>query len=75
MNWLYGAWAVFEKDTRLELRSRYAINMLLMFILSSVLLVLFAIGQERVSERVQSALLWVIITFSAAVGADHGRRH
>jgi heme exporter protein B len=68
MDWLYGAWAVFEKDARLELRSRYAINMLLMFVLSSVLLVLFAIGQEPVSERVQSALLWIIITFSAAVG-------
>ena len=46
MNWLHGAWAVFEKDLKLELRSRYAINTLLMFVLSSLLLVLFAIGQE-----------------------------
>lgn len=68
MNWLHGAWAVFEKDLRLELRSRYAINMLVMFVLSTLLLVLFAIGQEQVSERVQSALLWVIVTFSAAIG-------
>ncbi|RMF57646.1 MAG: heme ABC transporter permease CcmB, partial [Bacteroidetes bacterium] len=28
MNWLYGTWAVFEKDVRLELRSRYAVSML-----------------------------------------------
>lgn len=68
MNWLHGAWAVFEKDLRLELRSRYAINMLVMFVLSTLMLVLFAVGQEQVSERVQSALLWVIVTFSAAIG-------
>lgn len=68
MNWLHGTWAVFEKDLKLELRSRYAINTLLMFVLSSLLLVLFAIGQETVSERVQSALLWVVILFSASVG-------
>lgn len=68
MDWLHGAWAVFEKDLKLELRSRYAINTLLMFVLGSLLLVLFAIGQEDVSERVQSALLWVVLLFSASVG-------
>ena len=29
MSWLHGTWAVLEKDLRLELRSRYALNMLL----------------------------------------------
>ena len=66
--WLHGAWAVFAKDLKLELRSRYAINMLLMFVLAALLLVLFAVGQEEMSERVQAALLWVVILFSAAVG-------
>lgn len=68
MNWLNGAWAVFEKDLRLELRSRYAVNMLIMFVLSSLLLVSFAIGQETVSTRMQTALLWIVIMFSAAIG-------
>ncbi|WP_456429433.1 heme exporter protein CcmB [Rhodocaloribacter sp.] len=68
MNWLYGAWAVFEKDLRLELRNRYAVNMLLMFVLSSLFLVAFGIGETAVSTRVQGALLWVVIMFSAAVG-------
>ncbi len=68
MNWLYGTWAVFEKDVRLELRSRYAVSMLLLFVLSSLLLMAFGIGQTAVSTRVQSALLWVVILFSAAVG-------
>ncbi len=68
MDWLHGAWAVFSKDLKLELRNRYAINMLLMFVLAALLLVLFAVGQEEMSERVQAALLWVVILFSAAVG-------
>ncbi|QXD14151.1 heme exporter protein CcmB [Rhodocaloribacter litoris] len=68
MNWLYGTWAVFEKDLRLELRSRYAVSMLLLFVLSSLLLVAFGLGPVTVSPRVQSALLWVVILFSAAVG-------
>lgn len=68
MDWLTGAWAVFMKDVRLELRSRYAINMVLMFVLGALVLILYAVGQESVSDRVQSTLLWVIILFSAAVG-------
>ncbi|MFQ5568075.1 MAG: heme exporter protein CcmB [Rhodothermales bacterium] len=68
MDWFHGTWAVFYKDLKLELRSRYAINMLLMFVLASLLLVTFAIGQESVSERVQAALLWVVILFSASIG-------
>lgn len=68
MHWLTGAWAVFRKDVRLELRSRYAVNTLLMFVLAALLLVAFAIGREAISERVQAALLWIIILFSAAIG-------
>ena len=67
-NWLYGAWAVFEKDVRLEFRNRYAINTLLMFVLASMPLVLFAMGQENIGIREQSALLWLIILFAGAVG-------
>lgn len=68
MDWIYGAWAVFEKDVRLEMRSRYALNMLLMFVLSSLLLIAFAIGQDGISTRMQSALLWIVILFSASIG-------
>ncbi len=67
-NWLHGTWAVFEKDFRLELRNRYAINTLLMFVLASMPLVLFAMGQENIGIREQSALLWLIILFAGAVG-------
>jgi len=68
MEWLRGAWAVFRKDVRVELRNRYAINTLLMFVLAALLLVLFAVGQQPVSERVQAALLWIVVLFSASIG-------
>ena len=68
MNWLTGAWAVFRKDVRIELRSRYAVNALLMFVLGSLLLMLFAIGSEPISARVQAALLWIVLLFAASIG-------
>jgi heme exporter protein B len=68
MNWIHGTWAVLEKDLRLEMRSRYAVNMLLMFVLSSLLLVAFAVGQDEISPRLRAALLWIVILFSASIG-------
>lgn len=68
MDWLAGTWAVFQKDLRLELRTRVAVNALLLFVASSLLLVVFAVGQVNVNERVASALLWIVIVFAAAVG-------
>lgn len=68
MNWLFGAWAVFLKDVRLELRTRYAVNMLLMFVLASILLMLFAVGQEPLGPRIQSGMLWIVILFAASIG-------
>ncbi len=67
-DWLHGAWAVFMKDLRLELRHRHALNMLLLFVLGTVLTVLFGVGQQPTGPRVQAALLWVVILFSAALG-------
>jgi heme exporter protein B len=66
--WLAGSWAVFEKDVKLELRSRYAINMLLMFVVSVIALILIAIGREPLSVGVEAALLWIVVLFAAALG-------
>jgi len=68
MTWLAGAWAVFRKDLRVELRSRYAVNSLLLFALGTLLIVAFAIGPQPVSARVRSALLWIVLLFAASIG-------
>ncbi|BBM73731.1 heme exporter protein CcmB [Rhodothermus marinus] len=66
--WLRGFWAVFEKDIKLELRARYAINMLLLFALGALVVMAFAVGSTPLSARVQAALLWTVLLFAAAVG-------
>ena len=68
MNWIAGAWAVFRKDLQLELRSRYALSTLLLFVLSTTLVVLFGIGSAPLSGEVEATLLWVVVLFAAALG-------
>ncbi|MEM8558264.1 MAG: heme exporter protein CcmB [Bacteroidota bacterium] len=65
---LRATWAVFRKDVQLELRSRYAINALGMFVAASLVLVLFALGRTEISPPVRAALLWIVILFAACVG-------
>jgi len=67
LHWLHGSWAILLKDLKLELRNRYALNALLIFVLSTILIVLLGIGEDM-STRAQAGLLWIVILFSAAVG-------
>ncbi|MDX1700047.1 MAG: heme exporter protein CcmB [Melioribacteraceae bacterium] len=60
--------AVFQKDWQSELRTRYAINALAMFILVTISVILFSIGQENISEHLTGGLFWVVIFFSAMSG-------
>ncbi len=62
------AYALFKKDWESELRTRYAINALAMFILVTISVILFSIGQEKISEYLTGGLLWVVIFFSAMSG-------
>ncbi len=59
---------LFKKDWHSELRMRYAINALVMFILVTISVILFSIGQEKISEYLTGGLLWVVIFFSAMSG-------
>jgi heme exporter protein B len=60
--------ALFVKDFRSELRTRYAINALVMFVITTLSIILFSIGGERVSPDVLAGMLWVVIFFSAMSG-------
>ncbi len=62
------AFYLFKKDWESELRTRYAINALAMFILVTISVILFSIGQETISEYLTGGLLWVVIFFSAMSG-------
>ncbi len=73
------ALAVFAKDWRAELRSRYALSTIALFALSSLVVVGLALGPlgtasaERTS--VLPVLLWVLLLFAAAAGLPRGFVH
>ena len=65
------ALAVYAKDMRLELRSRYALNAILMFAITTLAVVSFSLGQSGLSPKLLSALFWIVIFFSAMSGLAH----
>jgi heme exporter protein B len=60
--------AVFAKDIRLELRTRYALNAILMFAVTTLAAVSFSVGQSGLPPKLLAALFWIILLFSAMSG-------
>lgn len=50
------------------MRTRYALNSLLMFLIVSISVVKFSFGDEKFSPEVHSGLIWIIIFFSSSGG-------
>lgn len=63
--------AVYVKDLRLELRSRYGLNAIFMFGITTLAVVSFSLGQSSLSPKILGALYWIIIFFSAMSGLSH----
>ncbi|MBN1634070.1 MAG: heme exporter protein CcmB [Ignavibacteria bacterium] len=59
---------IFKKDMISEIRTRYVVNSLLMFVIIIISVIRFSIGNEIVSEEVLAGLLWIAIFFSASSG-------
>jgi heme exporter protein B len=64
----FKSYALFRKDFNSELRTRYAVNSLAMFILVALSVILFSIGNERISPALTGGLFWVVIFFTAMSG-------
>jgi heme exporter protein B len=62
------ATAICWKDFRSEIRTRYALNALIMFIIVAVSVIKFSLGEERLSTEVLAGLMWIIIFFSNSSG-------
>jgi heme exporter protein B len=62
------SFSLFLKDYHSELRTRYAINSLAMFIIVAISIIMFAVGREKVSESLTGGLFWVVIFFTAMSG-------
>ena len=65
------AWAVFRKDVRAELRTRYALNAVALFAVSTVVALSLGLGPLTRSADlplIHAALLWIAILFAAFTG-------
>jgi heme exporter protein B len=60
--------AILKKDFASELRTRYAVNALIMFVVTTLSIILFALGGENVSSDILAGLLWIVIFFAARSG-------
>lgn len=70
-SWLAEALAVFAKDWRAELRTRFALNTLGLFAITTLVVVSFAlgpIGGSPAGPAVLPAVLWLILLFAATAG-------
>ncbi len=62
------AYSLYKKDYHSELRTRYAVNSLAMFIIVTISVIMFSIGHEKITQSLTGGLLWVVIFFSAMSG-------
>lgn len=62
---------VFQKDVQLEFRTRYALNAIAMFAITTLTAISFSIGPVRLNATVLAPLLWIILFFSAMSGLSH----
>ncbi len=65
------ALAILGKDLRAELRNRAAINAILLFAITAMVVIGFAVGGTSLSAQAQAALLWVVLFFAAFAGLAH----
>jgi len=64
-------WAILRKECRSEWRTRYGLNAALLFAVTSLTSVSFAVGRLGDRPDVLSALLWVVLLFATLASLSH----
>ncbi len=65
MLWLKTSFSIFRKDLQIEFRTRFAINMVLAFLVASMLLILFTLRAQQLDPTPKSGLVWIVVLFAA----------
>lgn len=65
MQWIACTLTILKKDLKIELRTKYAINMVLAFVVASLLLIMFTLKVQDMNPTPKSGLVWIIILYSA----------
>ncbi|MBM2845505.1 MAG: ccmB [Bacteroidetes bacterium] len=66
--WVQSTFAIFRKDLKSELRTRYAISALIMFVITTIAIILFSLGSESAPADALSGMLWVVVFFASMSG-------
>lgn len=65
-------WAVVHKDVRSEIRTRYGLSAMALFVVTTVMLIAFSIADEPIPRPMAAGLLWVVMTFTGMSGLGRG---
>lgn len=69
--WRRQAWLICRKDIQTELRERTGLSALLLFAVTSLVIVGFALAGGSLDPSVAAALLWVVLFYAAFAGLGH----
>ncbi len=67
-SWVSKSGWLLLKELKSEFRTRYALNAILMFALTTLTVVSFSLGLLSLNPQLQSALFWLVIFFSSISG-------
>lgn len=65
---LHKSMVIFVKDIKSEFRTRYVLNSLIMFVLVTISIIRFAVGDEKIDDEILTGLFWIAVFFSASGG-------
>ncbi|UCF63626.1 MAG: heme exporter protein CcmB [bacterium] len=71
LSFIHKAYIVFLKDLHVEFRSRYAVNAIFLFAITTLTAISFSIGPIRLRSEILAPLLWIILFFSSMSGLAH----
>ncbi|PKL84637.1 MAG: ABC transporter permease [Ignavibacteriae bacterium HGW-Ignavibacteriae-1] len=60
--------AVLVKELKSEFRTRYAISAVLLFVLTTITMIMFATAGETITPMIAAGILWVIMFFASMTG-------
>lgn len=60
--------AVLVKELKSEFRTRYAISAVLLFVLTTITMIIFATAGETITPMIAAGILWVIMFFASMTG-------
>lgn len=62
------SYQIFVKEVVSEFRTRYALNALLMFVVTTLSMIVFSLGENALPYEILCGMLWIVIFFSAMSG-------